>query len=362
VSVYGLDVSNHQGNLTGFGGVATSFLCHKLTEGTSYTDPYAADNLAFARSHAVPIRGGYHYIRSGNGSGEAAYFVARARALFGHDLRGGMWQLDCEKDASWADVKAFKQRWDELTGGVPILFYTGDWWLRPRGWDVASLGFAGLWAAPNRGYVGRADNVTGADHTAGYGGFDRLTLVQYDARASIGDTNVYAGSLAQLRALLAGGNSATEGDDDMPTYTSLSLGQTMQATWDEPTVLRWAVENTDPAHQHADGRYPGFIPGRDGFVDLDGSVRIRGAQPGDEWQLLVQDHTWRNGKSAGMVDELLREGTVTSGDHWADCRRMRYAHDGHHLYIALVLYRKASPADAPAPTIVSGTLRVRQDR
>ena len=204
MTIYGLDVSNHQGNLTGFGGVAASFLCHKLTEGTTYTDPYASHNLAFARRHHLPVLGGYHYVRAGDGAGQADYFVARARALFGHELRGHLWQLDCESDASWADVKAFKHRWDAATGGAPILFYSGDWWLSPRGWNVASLGFAGLWAAPNRGYVGKANNVRSGDWVAGYGGYDKLTILQYDARASIGDTNQYTGTITQLRDLCRG--------------------------------------------------------------------------------------------------------------------------------------------------------------
>lgn len=151
-------------------------------------------------------------------------------------------------------------------------------------------------------------------------------------------------------------------DDDMAVYTSLSLGKEMPAPWDQATTLQWVVENADPQHQHADGRHPGFIPGDDGYVDIDLSVRIHGATRGDEWQLLVQDHTWGSGGSVSVKEELLREGTVTSGDHWADCRRLRYAQDGHHLYLALVVYRKASPEDAAAPVIRSGTLRVRQDK
>ena len=204
MTIYGLDVSNHQGDLASLGGVHASFFCHKLTEGTSYLDPNAAHNLAFARSRNISLLGGYHYIRAGNGAGQADYFAARARALFGHQLRGHLWQLDCESDATLADVTAFKKRWDAGTGSAPIFFYTGDWWLQPRGWDVAALGFAGLWAAPNRGYVGRAANVRPGDWSAGYGGYRTITILQYDARAAVGDADMYRGDLADLRALCAG--------------------------------------------------------------------------------------------------------------------------------------------------------------
>ncbi|GAA4219415.1 GH25 family lysozyme [Actinocatenispora rupis] len=218
MTLYGLDCSNHQGNMSSLGGVAASFFVHKLTEGTTYVDPNAAHNLSFARSRRIPVLGGYHFIRAGNGAGQADQFAARARQLFGHDLHGHLWQLDCESDATWADVRAFKQRWDAGTDHAPILFYTGDWWLQPRGWNVASLGFAGLWAAPNRGYVGAAQNVRASDWVAGYGGFSRITVLQYDARPSVGDTNQYQGGLAQLKALVAGRK------DPEVYYTSVGRG------------------------------------------------------------------------------------------------------------------------------------------
>lgn len=202
--IYGIDASNHQGNMGDLRGYSASFFIHKLTEGTTYIDPNASHNLSMARKLGVPVLGGYHYLRAGKGVGQADYFADRARQLFGHDLSGHLWQLDCEADATWADVKAFKHRWDLGTDAAPLLFYSGDWWLKPRGWNVASLKFAGLWAAPNNGYVGGSDNVRPGDWKAGYGGYDRLTICQYDARQSIGDTNLFDGTVTQLRDLIRG--------------------------------------------------------------------------------------------------------------------------------------------------------------
>jgi hypothetical protein len=354
MTLYGIDCSNHQGNMTGFGGVATSFLCHKLTEGTTYTDPYASHNLAFARSRHVPVLGGYHYVRSGNGSGQADHFVARARALFGHELRGFLWQLDCEDDAGWADVKAFKHRWDSLSGGAPILFYTGDWWLRPRGWNVASLGFAGLWAAPNRGYVGKAENVRTSDWVAGYGGYDKLTILQYDARPSIGDTNEYAGSLAALRQLVD--------EEEQMIETSLGASDTTLSFGDF-TLIRWSKEYADPGNAHENGTYPGYVAPVSSYVDGVLLLRITGTKPGDHYQTRLVIHDWdtthnKSKRIAGI--DVLDDGVCTTGDQYVNVPVRRYAHHGQHLYFDVAVFPDGGGTDRAAPVLSGASLRVAQ--
>ena len=354
MTIYGLDVSNHQGNLTGFGGVAASFLCHKLTEGTTYTDPYASHNLAFARRHHLPVLGGYHYVRAGDGAGQADYFVARARALFGHELRGHLWQLDCESDASWADVKAFKHRWDAATGGAPILFYSGDWWLSPRGWNVASLGFAGLWAAPNRGYVGKANNVRSGDWVAGYGGYDKLTILQYDARASIGDTNEYAGTLAALRELVS--------EEDVMIETSLGASDT-KLSFDDFTLIRWSKEYADPGHTHANGTYPGYIAPVSSYVDGVLLLRLTGLRPGDHYQARLVIHDWdtthhKSKRVAGI--DILDDGVCTTGNQYVNVPVRRYAKHGQHFYFDVAVWPDAGGSDRDTPTLAGASLRVSQ--
>lgn len=83
MTIAGIDVSaaGQGGNFSwapykgkiGFAGV-------KVSEGTGYADPYAARNIAGARSiGAVPM--GYHFLHAGQtGSAQAEYFLSHAKA------------------------------------------------------------------------------------------------------------------------------------------------------------------------------------------------------------------------------------------------------------------------------------------
>jgi len=352
---YGIDCSNHQGNLTGLGGVAASFLCHKLTEGTDYTDPYAAHNLAFARGRHIPVLGGYHYVRAGNGAGQADHFIARARALFGHTLRGHLWQLDCESDATYADVTAFKQRWDAVTDHAPILFYTGDWWLQPRGWNVAALGFAGLWAAPNRGYVGKANNIRRGDWTAGYGGYEKITILQYDVRPAIGDTDAYAGTLAALRNLV--------GEEEHPMIETSLGAHDVALSFGTFTKIWWSKEYADAGHTHADGKHPGYIPPVSSYVDGVLLLRLTGVKPGDHYQARLVVHDWDADKneSAGIAGtDVLEDGVCTTGDQYVNAPVRRYAHHGQHLYVDVAVWPDGGDGDREPPKLAGASLRVAQ--
>jgi hypothetical protein len=369
---YGLDASNHQGHQSSLGGVAARFYVHKLTEGTTYIDPYAAGNLEWARNQGIKLTGGYHFIRNGNGAGQADFFIAQAQRLFGQDLAGRMWQLDCESDASYDDIKAFKQRWDDRTGGAKILFYTGDWWLQPKGWNVAALGFVGLWAAPNRGYFGRANNLRPAtDWRAGYGGFDKLTVLQYDARSAIGDTNMYDGTLAQLQALLRGGGAAGGGSEETDVDIVETSLTTSGAAMKPDTVLQinWDKESTDPLHQHADTSktrpqgYPGFIPAFNGYVDGTVYLHLAGQKPLDRVQVRGVIHNWKNGKATDTRYEVLWDVPASDGDQYVTVPWRAHAAAGQHWYIDVRVFRPEGDTDPrPDLRLVGATWRPWQHR
>lgn len=230
--LYGVDVhARYQGGLDipllarqGY-----TFLVSKASEGTGIP-PLNGSSAAFklrtlqwmdqARAAGM-IPGLYHWIKSGNGAGQARFFHGIVKDAGGP---GGMLiQLDCEDNATYSDVVAWAEEWQRLTGGHPFLIYTGGWWWRPRGWNGNVL-TPYLWES----HYLSADVDTIPDNpaqysipaawwTPGYGQWPVATILQFTSRGDAGslgnniDLNAFRGSLADLQALAPGG---TYGEDD----------------------------------------------------------------------------------------------------------------------------------------------------
>ncbi|OLT33687.1 hypothetical protein BJF84_21365 [Rhodococcus sp. CUA-806] len=78
MTLYGVDVSNHQGNFN-FGAAKAegfSFATHKITEGNSYKDPYWPRALEQMREHFPGRFGGYHFWRRGDANRQADLLLA----------------------------------------------------------------------------------------------------------------------------------------------------------------------------------------------------------------------------------------------------------------------------------------------
>jgi lysozyme len=127
-SVQGIDCASYQGNVN-WGSVKSSgraFGFEKATEGTTYTNPYFANNWANMKSAGI-IRGAYHYGHpSISATSQADYFVSVVNPVAG-DLQMA---LDIETtdglSASqvWSWIQAFIARIVALTGR-PGIIYTG---------------------------------------------------------------------------------------------------------------------------------------------------------------------------------------------------------------------------------------------
>lgn len=199
-----------------------SFLVTKASEGLSIP---AASGFSAAQFKARylswleqtrgvgMIPGLYHWIRAGRGAEQARFFHGLVVEAGGP--RGMLIQLDCEDDATYADVLAWRDEWAQLTGGHPILLYTGGWWWRPRGWDGAAI-TPHLW--DSHYLTADADTIPDdpaafagripADWwTPGYGNWPAATILQFTSRGDAGslgnnvDLNAFRGSLAELAAL-----------------------------------------------------------------------------------------------------------------------------------------------------------------
>jgi hypothetical protein len=161
------------------------------------------------------IPGGYHWIGAGDGAAQARYFMNHVKQLGGP--KGMLIQLDCEDNATEADVTEWVGEWKRLSGNHPFLMYSGGWWWKPRGWNGTKW-TPYLWQS----HYLSADADTISDDVAafaaripaswwnpGYGGWAQATILQFTSRGDAGslgnhvDLNVYRGSLADLAKLTA---------------------------------------------------------------------------------------------------------------------------------------------------------------
>ncbi|MEU7525447.1 GH25 family lysozyme [Saccharothrix sp. NPDC042600] len=159
---YGIDISSHQGDRIDWPAVAghnITFASVKTTEGTTYTNPLATNQVNGARSVGI-MTGGYHYAHPGDIAGQVGYFAAslQARGLLDH---GSMWPMLDMEAGGFGDpnpfIAEFISRFRAATG-TPLLVYANQNWfttrLRPDEWaDEAVL----LWVAQYNGNPARPD-------------------------------------------------------------------------------------------------------------------------------------------------------------------------------------------------------------
>lgn len=201
----------------------------KATEGIGFVAPNFAAWIAQARAAGL-IPGAYHWIKAGNGAGQAEFFFDTLRSVGGHE--GLLIQLDCEDNASYADVLAWRDRWKALSGEHPFFLYTGGWWWLPRGWNGPNV-TPYLWTS----HYLSADADTVADDpiafanripaswwAPGYGGWPRATGVQFTSKGDAGtlgnnvDLNAFDLTRNQLLAMTGSAGAP-------PTGGSMALNE-----------------------------------------------------------------------------------------------------------------------------------------
>jgi hypothetical protein len=136
------------------------------------------------------IRGGYHWLDAAS-SGQAQWDVCAREALatFG-SMDGWFLQVDCESDATQQIAVDFlRAATRELDR--PVAFYTGDWWLNPRGWLDVEYEADYLWSAPEAGRLS-AVPAAGSPHWEwhGVGGWSEVHLLQWSASQKVAGVTV----------------------------------------------------------------------------------------------------------------------------------------------------------------------------
>jgi lysozyme len=224
--MYGIDISNHQGNFPVAQAVSEGyeFVIAKCSQGDWYEDPYYFTFVSQARA-AGAIPGAYHWLEYGDGRGQARFFYSRVVQSGGPN--GMLIVCDNESNADWNTTCEFFDEWAKLSGNHPMFMYTGAWWWNARGWSGASLTPL-LW---HSSYVSGSSTgsalyglVPDGFWTPGYGGWNGATLLQYSSTGRVAgysiDVNFFRGSRNELLSLTRTGASpgAMIGDSmDMST-------------------------------------------------------------------------------------------------------------------------------------------------
>lgn len=202
--VRGMDVSGYQGNVNWSAAYSNGarFAYVKATEGTSYTNPYFAQQ--YNGSYKVGmIRGAYHFARPNVSSGatQADYFVAH----------GGGWSADGKTlpgavDLEWNPysggtcygktysgmvswIRAFSDRYHYRTGRYPVIYTATSWWSQ-------CTGNTGAFASTNPLWIARYSSTVGTlPYDWGY-----HTFWQYaDSGTFPGDQDRFNGDYTQLK-------------------------------------------------------------------------------------------------------------------------------------------------------------------
>jgi GH25 family lysozyme M1 (1,4-beta-N-acetylmuramidase) len=204
----GMDVSSWQGNVNWSSAYANGarFAYVKATEGTSYTNPYFAQQYNGSYNVGM-IRGAYHFALPDRSSGttQADYFVNH----------GGGWSadgktlppaLDIEYNpygatcyglsqssmVSW--IRAFSNEVHSRTSRYPVIYTTTDWWTTCTGNNSSFASTNPLWIARYASTVGTLP-----------AGWTYYTFWQYASSGTFpGDQDYFNGAYDRLQALANG--------------------------------------------------------------------------------------------------------------------------------------------------------------
>jgi GH25 family lysozyme M1 (1,4-beta-N-acetylmuramidase) len=204
--VAGIDVASYQGNVdwAKWWGYGNRFAYVKATEGTSYTNPYFAQQYNGSYNQGF-IRGAYHFARpsSSGGKAQADYFVNHGGGWSGDgktlpgvlDIEynpysgGTCYGLSASSMVSW--ISAFLAEYKYRTGRDAVIYSTTDWWKTCTGNTTRFSSTNPLWIARYASTVGTLP-----------GAWTYYTFWQNTDTPLDGD--LFNGSMTRLQALALG--------------------------------------------------------------------------------------------------------------------------------------------------------------
>lgn len=214
MTLYGIDVSNHQGNFDFAAAKREGFVfaTHKVTEGDGYRDPFWPRAREQMAEHFPGLFGGYVFCR------KASHPEREADTLLAHlgDPKIPV-QLDYEDTTGGGDIADLKARIAAIEARGMRVFanYLPRWFWRDRMRSPNLTGTPPLW---NSHYVvgtGAASTLyetSSATVAAGWAPFHNgapsIDILQFSEKGRVAgqqiDVNTYRGDITQLRSLFSG--------------------------------------------------------------------------------------------------------------------------------------------------------------
>lgn len=138
--------------------------------------------------------------------------------------------------------------------------------------------------------IGRDGDATDAAKRSIRWLYDEAVRRKGGTLKALGHRDVYATSCPgnELHAWVRAGMPVTggEGDDDMPDYVSIGVGEAQDLPPGKWVTVRWDKEYSDAAHHHRNAGGPSILMGHARY-SLTCNVRIEGLTPGVELQARV---------------------------------------------------------------------------
>lgn len=235
MTIFFPDISSYEAGLTIQPG--TVAVVAKATEGTYYQDAQYANFKAQA-AHVGAIFSAYHFLKAGNGAGQADY----CHAMVGSTPV----MLDVETEGASkptvADCAAFIARMRELGGHVWGAYFP-QWFWQQVGGNLGSLGAALV----SSNYTTYSDSGPG---WTSYGGATPAVWQYTDKQPYGGQTvdfNAFKGTVAELAALINGTTTPTPNTGGTVPAIPSSIGQKWPeiagefvGQYDDSTAIIWS--------------------------------------------------------------------------------------------------------------------------
>lgn len=201
-----------------------SGMCHKVSEGDYYEDPFWPVVLQACRDANLPVLG-YHYVTTNNLGAQAQTYLAAGglpNAMFDWEANGG------DLANYYAVASAFNAA--GITVGVG---YCPRWYFdEVGGGDLSQAGAIVSSAYPGgTGYASQIYEAAGGDEGSGWAPYGGVTPTcwQFTDQALVAgitvDCNAFKGSPDQLAQLFSGGTMPLQPTDNPPDAAPLTNSQ-----------------------------------------------------------------------------------------------------------------------------------------
>ncbi len=262
----GVDIASYQSNINPAKLSTTDFVIVKITQGTTYVNPYSIKQYIEAKS-AGKLLGAYHYAEGGDAKKEAQFFVKELGSRVGECVLALDWEgnqnsrFGTGQDVTWC--RTFLDEVHRLTG-IRALIYMSKSVCRKYDWSSVAQNYP-LWCAQYKTNTITDYQPSPWTDDKGFGAWGRDTIRQYSSHGRIAgyDANIDL-DLAYMTAdqwrAMAGGKP-----QESPIDVALSIAESYVGTHEganNKTIFGDTMHSIQPSNMDANA------PWCDAFVDF----------------------------------------------------------------------------------------------